>query len=79
MDPVACIKIINDTDEWMNTREDAVHDLAEWLHKGGAVPIDGGNISDQACEDLREFTGDIIPSIRVCIAYGDYSGLNYSF
>jgi hypothetical protein len=79
MDPKYAMDVINDPNESDSRRIEAVGDLALWLHKGGFVPNEVGNISDQAVDDLREFTGDIILSVRVCIEYGDYSGLEYSF
>ena len=80
MDPKATLAIINDTDQHQDDRTEAVVHLAEWLHKGGAMPCgDEGEemhptLTDEAVATLEEDTAGLASSLRVALSYGDFSG-----
>lgn len=79
MDPKACLLLVNDGDS------DALIDLARWLFNGGFFPC--GEAGEEmhptiADEGLEHFTEDsgfraLACSVRVALAYGDMSGLEY--
>jgi len=85
MDPKATIEIINDRESPDHERQDALMNLAAWIARGGFVPHDGGNLTEQTINDSMlwpiEGVGiETANAVAVAIAYGDVSamvGLGY--
>jgi len=77
MDPIEAISIVNDTKTISRAyRAECLQALAEWIGRGGFVPMDSPNLTDQACESLRsEGLEQLAMAVRLAIAYDDRSGL----
>lgn len=74
MDPIVTLAIANDPDECIDTRIEALENLAIWLTRGGFFPENGGNVTEETAETVSD--SDLCAAIRVAIAYGDISGLH---
>ena len=81
MDPKATLALINDTDLDLDTRLDALHNLASWIAHGGAMPngepgsIMHPTLTDEALGTLGE-GGFLANALNVALAYGDLTGLS---
>ena len=83
MDPMATLEIINDPDRCPGERLYALGDLADWLVKGGAMPVGAPGadmhptLTPEAVVTLSEDGDPLACSVTVALAYGDLSGLEF--
>jgi hypothetical protein len=81
MDPNATLRIILDEDSTPSESIDAVHDLSEWICRGGFFPSgpDMDRLAslswDDACSDELREASTQLAALRVALFYGDFSGL----
>ncbi len=76
MHPTVTLVTIVSNDEDMNTRCEALQDLATWLADGAGV--DGNAVADYPIEPdvfREEGLHDLAASVRVALVNGDLSGL----
>lgn len=83
--PEETLRVVNATGEGGECRAyraECLEALADWLRKGGAMPVGQPGeemhptLTDAACESLRsEGLYELACAVRVALAYGDSSGL----
>lgn len=76
MDPIETINTLNDAQEDSETRTEALEDLALWIARGGAVPNDAPEFTDETERAMNnEEQTDLLAAVRCAINNADRSAL----
>ena len=84
MDPKEALRIINSKTECKAYRAECIEALAAWINNGGFMPCgeEGEEmhptLTDYAVDSMEsEGLKELAQSLRVALAYGDHSGLEF--